>query len=293
MAGSLDEAVEVGRFIQGRADELNLQSYAGYAYSPALIAAQHLGKIEVLEELRAPDPYVLALRGRKEELGLIAETWLKEAASPAESTMPLATLALRLQMATILGHERTVAAYMQPLKSSPRPAMTPAPLCISRLLGDGALLTGDFVTAKGYFLEAIEVATQMHHRPEVALARLGLAEAMIRDPRGDKRAARYELDLAISEFEAMGMQPALERAMLLQSGRPAVEPREPAYPGGLSSREVEVLRLLAAGRSNQQIANELVISLNTVRRHVSNIFDKTGAANRVEAATFARDHGIA
>jgi DNA-binding CsgD family transcriptional regulator/pimeloyl-ACP methyl ester carboxylesterase len=61
----------------------------------------------------------------------------------------------------------------------------------------------------------------------------------------------------------------------------------------LSSREAEVLRLLAAGRSNQQIADELVISLNTVRRHVSNIFDKTGAANRAQATAYAKDHGIA
>jgi pimeloyl-ACP methyl ester carboxylesterase/DNA-binding CsgD family transcriptional regulator len=55
----------------------------------------------------------------------------------------------------------------------------------------------------------------------------------------------------------------------------------------LSARELEVLRLLAAGRSNQQIADELVISLNTVRRHVSNILAKTGAANRAEATTYA------
>jgi DNA-binding CsgD family transcriptional regulator len=62
---------------------------------------------------------------------------------------------------------------------------------------------------------------------------------------------------------------------------------------GLSFRELDVLRLLAAGKSNQQIAEALVISSNTVRRHVSNIFDKTGAANRTEAALYARDHGLA
>jgi class 3 adenylate cyclase/DNA-binding CsgD family transcriptional regulator len=65
-----------------------------------------------------------------------------------------------------------------------------------------------------------------------------------------------------------------------------------AYPGGLTKREVEVLRLIAAGRSNQQIADELVISLNTVLRHVSNIFAKTGVANRAEAATYASRHGL-
>jgi pimeloyl-ACP methyl ester carboxylesterase/DNA-binding CsgD family transcriptional regulator len=61
---------------------------------------------------------------------------------------------------------------------------------------------------------------------------------------------------------------------------------------GLSSRELGVLRLLAAGRSNQQIADELVISLNTARKHVANILDKTGATNRTEAAGYARDHGL-
>jgi len=60
----------------------------------------------------------------------------------------------------------------------------------------------------------------------------------------------------------------------------------------LSLREIEVLRLIATGKSNPQIADELVISLNTVRRHVSNILAKTGAANRTEAAVYARDHGL-
>jgi DNA-binding CsgD family transcriptional regulator/pimeloyl-ACP methyl ester carboxylesterase len=55
----------------------------------------------------------------------------------------------------------------------------------------------------------------------------------------------------------------------------------------LSSREIEVLRLLAAGRTNQEIADSLTISLNTVRHHVTNILDKTGSANRTEAASLA------
>jgi DNA-binding CsgD family transcriptional regulator len=63
--------------------------------------------------------------------------------------------------------------------------------------------------------------------------------------------------------------------------------------GDLSQRELEVLRLLATGCSNQQIAAELVISLNTVRRHVSNIFAKINAANRAQATAYAKDHGIA
>jgi DNA-binding CsgD family transcriptional regulator/pimeloyl-ACP methyl ester carboxylesterase len=65
-----------------------------------------------------------------------------------------------------------------------------------------------------------------------------------------------------------------------------------APPDGLSTRELEVLRLLAAGKGNQQIADELVISLNTARKHVANILDKTGTTNRTEAAGYARDHGL-
>jgi pimeloyl-ACP methyl ester carboxylesterase/DNA-binding CsgD family transcriptional regulator len=71
-----------------------------------------------------------------------------------------------------------------------------------------------------------------------------------------------------------------------ESGPPA------ATTGTLSLREVEVLRLVAAGRSNQQIAQELVISENTVKRHVSNILDKIDAANRAEATAFAARQGI-
>jgi DNA-binding CsgD family transcriptional regulator/pimeloyl-ACP methyl ester carboxylesterase len=64
------------------------------------------------------------------------------------------------------------------------------------------------------------------------------------------------------------------------------------HPTGLSERELEVLRLLGAGRSNQQIADDLFISLNTVSHHLRNIFAKTGTSNRTEAASFAHQHGL-
>jgi len=69
-------------------------------------------------------------------------------------------------------------------------------------------------------------------------------------------------------------------------------PGSQGLSSGLSQRELEVLRLLATGKSNQQIADELVISVNTANRHVSNIYAKTGAANRAEAVGYAHRQGL-
>lgn len=67
----------------------------------------------------------------------------------------------------------------------------------------------------------------------------------------------------------------------------------PPAPGGdLSEREMEVLRLMVAGRSNEQIAEQLIISRNTVRHHVHNILAKLGAANRTEAVALAVQHNL-
>lgn len=60
----------------------------------------------------------------------------------------------------------------------------------------------------------------------------------------------------------------------------------------LTARELEVLRLLAVGQSNQAIAAELVITLDTVKRHVSHLLDKLGAANRTQAVSRARQLGL-
>ena len=59
------------------------------------------------------------------------------------------------------------------------------------------------------------------------------------------------------------------------------------YPNGLTRREVEVLRLIAAGRTDREIAEELVISFRTVGNHVRSILNRTSTANRTEAATYA------
>jgi DNA-binding NarL/FixJ family response regulator len=64
-------------------------------------------------------------------------------------------------------------------------------------------------------------------------------------------------------------------------------------PAGLTAREVEVLRLVAAGNSNAQIASALMLSERTVARHLSNIFDKIGVSSRTAAAAYAYEHDLA
>jgi DNA-binding CsgD family transcriptional regulator len=66
-----------------------------------------------------------------------------------------------------------------------------------------------------------------------------------------------------------------------------------AYPSGLTAREAEVLGLLGGGRTNREIAGELVISVHTVERHLATIYRKIGARNRTDAAAFAYKSGLA
>lgn len=66
----------------------------------------------------------------------------------------------------------------------------------------------------------------------------------------------------------------------------------PELPAGLTKREVEVLRLVAAGMTNKRIAGELLLSEKTVARHLSNIFTKIGVASRSAATAFAFAHRI-
>jgi DNA-binding CsgD family transcriptional regulator len=90
------------------------------------------------------------------------------------------------------------------------------------------------------------------------------------------------LTLAGAEQEAMRFLDALP------SGAPPIT----ASHNGLSTRQVEVLRLVAAGKSNREIATALSISTNTVFHHITSILTKTNTANRTEAAAYAHRHGL-
>jgi ATP/maltotriose-dependent transcriptional regulator MalT len=103
---------------------------------------------------------------------------------------------------------------------------------------------------------------------------------------GDEDSAEMELDAARWVFHQLGAAPDL-------AGVEALSRRASARPlGGLTAREVQVLRLVAAGKTNRMIANDLVISEKTVARHVSNIFTKLGLSSRSAATGYAYEHDL-
>jgi DNA-binding CsgD family transcriptional regulator len=107
-------------------------------------------------------------------------------------------------------------------------------------------------------------------------------------------AARTRMLLA-EGYRALGDADAAEREAAAAQAcfdRLGVRSRETTVPAGLTLREVEVVRLIAAGKSNRGIATELVLSEKTVARHLSNIFTKVGATSRAGVAAFAYDSGL-
>ena len=100
------------------------------------------------------------------------------------------------------------------------------------------------------------------------------------------------LEESLTISSELGMRPLMERVTALQERAESQPVAVPAYPDGLTQREVEVLRLIAGGKTDREIAEELIISIRTVGNHVSSILNKTTAANRAEAATYAAQQGL-
>jgi DNA-binding NarL/FixJ family response regulator len=116
------------------------------------------------------------------------------------------------------------------------------------------------------------------------LACLRLLRADVCEQLGDTATAEVDRSTARSVLESLGATP-------VRPGRAAGTGRD--APGGLSAREVEVLRLVARGLTNRQVADELVISEKTVARHLSNIFTKIDVSSRAAATAWAFTNGVA
>ena len=148
-------------------------------------------------------------------------------------------------------------------------------------------------TGKGSWTDAVLAWQAVGHRYRSADARVRAAEQAL--AAGERPAAEELLRTAAADAAELGATPlADEIAVLARSARLAIDGAvSPAEaPAGLTEREAEVLRLVAAGRSNKEIAAELFISAKTVSVHVSNVLAKFGVRTGGEAAARAHRLGL-
>jgi ATP/maltotriose-dependent transcriptional regulator MalT len=144
-----------------------------------------------------------------------------------------------------------------------------------------ALASGDADRALPQARQARQLWSDLQAPYEVARARVLVGRAF-RDL-GDEDSATAELTAALRSFSDLGASACRQEVEKLLGRN---------VPGGLTQRELEVLRLVAAGNSNNVIAQQLVLSEKTVARHLSNIFVKLEVPSRTAAVAYAREHDL-
>lgn len=132
--------------------------------------------------------------------------------------------------------------------------------------------------------QVVVLTTYADDESVFAALRAGARGYLTKDSRGAEIGAAIE---AVRRGEAH-VDPAVQRRLLDAMSDPAPKP----VPGGLTPREVDVLRLIADGRSNAEIAATLHITQATVKTHINNLFAKARLRDRAQAVTFAFRHGL-
>ena len=150
--------------------------------------------------------------------------------------------------------------------------------------GAVALAEGDAASAMTLLCDASAIWRELEAPYEIARTRelTGLAYRRL----GDEEGAQLEFEAAAEIFERLGARPDAARLASL------ITPPSPEVRGPLTGREVEVLRLIAAGKTNRAIATELAISEKTVARHVSNILTKLDLPSRSAATAYAYSRNL-
>ncbi|WP_313958461.1 helix-turn-helix transcriptional regulator [Chelativorans salis] len=151
--------------------------------------------------------------------------------------------------------------------------------------GTVELVEGNAKAALGQLREAFDVWQRVEAPYLAARVRVQIGQAC--RVLGDIEGALLELEAARAVFEELGAAPDIARLERLEA-----EPASPAPACMLTRRELQVLRLIASGKTNKAIAAELLVSEKTVDRHVSNIFDKLDVPSRTAATSFGYRHQL-
>jgi DNA-binding NarL/FixJ family response regulator len=166
---------------------------------------------------------------------------------------------------------------------------------VARHLVEAAALAGERTAAHAYYVLALETAGKIRFRPELALTHLRMAELLLEGPDdANESEALAHLNVALPELRDMHMQPALDRGLSLSHRFEHQTPPTTIKADAshvLTARERDVAGLVAAGRSNREIAEALVISEGTVEVHLKHILSKLGFRSRTQVATWLAEHG--
>ena len=150
-------------------------------------------------------------------------------------------------------------------------------LLVDRALGAAAACRGDRPASLRHLTEAESVARRAGMQPELVLT---LLQRGLLQSQRDRQAGDADIRQGLSLASQLGIQ-------ALAQGRVGTRALQQRWPGGMSTREVEVLRLVAQGRTNREIAAALVLSEKTVTNHLTAIFAKAGVENRAAATAYA------
>lgn len=266
---------------------------AGEAYYVTGEVLRRKGELDAAEEAFAearelghdPQPGLARIRLAQGRVDAAASSLRAALADPGRPPFQrMALLAARLDVALVaddLDTARSVCEQMAAVAAEvPSDALRAASATAQGRL---RLAEGDAEAALAQLRPAAASWRALELACEVAETRslIGLAARAL----GDREGAEQELRAAHRQLERLGASADARRiAGMLDEGE---------APGGLTERECEVLALVASGRTNRQIAAELVVSEHTVARHLSNIFTKLGVSSRTAAAAFAIEHALA
>ena len=234
---------------------------------------------------RNPQPGLSLLRlaeGRIDAAAASIKSVLRDAQSQSGRARMLPAAVEILLAADDLDGARAASAELSEIAR----AFSAPLLAAASAHADGAVLfeTGDIEQAAGWLRQAVEIWRELAMPYEEAQSRLLIAAVC--EKRGDQDGRRLEITTARRIFKLLGAEHSLARIAT------PPERLSDRRIGSLSEREAQVLRLLAAGKTNHAIADELFISEKTVARHVSNIFDKLGVSSRSGATAWAFQHNF-